>query len=196
MGTANLPIRYEIENTSATGVSDTLKCICQSVISEGGYQIIGRSRAVGHEINVPRTTVQAQANTIVPMISIRLKSGYDNAIVIPTNFSFAPLTSANYQYFIIQEAVTAGGQWLDAGATSSVEYNLTPTSYSNGRILDQSYVLATNQSSVAPELVGFPFKYQLERNTFTGVRHELLIACKTITNSTSQAWVIGWDEIT
>lgn len=195
MGTARLPLRYEIENTSATGVSDILKFICQSVISEGGYELVGRPRSIGHSIIAPRTTNQAQASTLVPMISIRLKTNRENAVVIPTNFSFAPLTSANYEYFLIQEAVSSGGQWLDPGTTSSVEYNLTPTSYTNGRVLDQGYVIATNQSSIAPSLAGFPFKYQLERNSFTGVRHEFLIACRTTTNSTSQCWSIGWDEL-
>ncbi len=195
MGTARLPIRYEIENTSATGVSDTLKFICQSVISEGGYELVGRARAVGHAITAPRTTNQAQVNTVVPMISIRLKAGKDNAVVIPTNFSFAPLTSANYQYFILQQSITSGGQWVDAGSKSSVEYNLTPTSYTNGRIIDEGYVIATNQASIAPSLTGFPFKFQLERDTFAGVNYEFIIAVTTTTNSTSQCWAIGWDEL-
>ncbi len=195
MGTARLPLRYEIENTSATGVSDTLKFICQSVISEGGYELIGRARAIGHSITAPRTTNQAQVNTTVPMISIRLKAGRNNAVVVPTNFSFAPLTGANYQYFIIQQAITTGGEWLDTGATSSVEYNLTPTSYTNGRIIDEGYVIATNQASIAPSLQGFPFKFQLERNTFTGVNYEFIIAVTTTTNSTQQCWAIGWDEL-
>jgi hypothetical protein len=195
MGTARLPLRYEIENTSDTGVSDTLKFICQSVISEGGYELVGRARAIGHSIVTPRATSQAQVNTTVPMISIRLKAGRPNAVVIPTNFSFAPLTGANYQYFIIQQAVTAGGTWEDTGATSSVEYNLTPTSYTNGRIIDEGYVIATNQASIAPSLEGFPFKFQLERNTFTGVNYEFVIAVLTTTNITNQCWAIGWDEL-
>lgn len=195
IGTARLPIRYEIENTSATGYADTLKFICQTVISEGGYELHGRPRAIGHSITAPRTTVQAQNGNIVPMISIRLKENRENAIVLPTNFSFAPLTSANYEYFIIQEAISSGGTWTSAGPTSSVEYNLTVESYTNGRVIDKGFVISTNQASIAPSLEGFPFDYQLERNTFTGVRNEFLIAVLTTTNSTSQCWSIGWDEI-
>lgn len=196
MGAACLPVRYEIENTSATGASDTMKAICQSVISEGGYQLEGRPLAIGHSIVSPRTTTAVQNGTIIPMISIRLKAGRDGAVVIPTNFSFAPITAANYEYFIIQEAVTTGGTWVSAGATSSVEYNLTPTGYSNGRVLDKGYVIATNQSSLSPSLSGFPFLYQLERNSFTGARYEFIIATRTTTNSTSQAYSIGWEELT
>lgn len=196
MGTACLPVRYEIENTAATGASDTLKCICQTVISEGGYELQGRPLAIGHSIIEPRVTAQADNGNFVPMISIRLKAGREGAIVIPTNFSFAPMTAANYEYLIIQEAITSGGTWTSAGNTSSVEYNLTPTSYTNGRVLDKGYVIATNQASVSPSLTGFPFQYQLERNTFTGVRHEFVIATRTTTNSTNQAFSIGWEELT
>jgi hypothetical protein len=38
MTTAILPIRYEIENTGATDGSRTMKQICSTVISEGGYE--------------------------------------------------------------------------------------------------------------------------------------------------------------
>ncbi len=116
-------------------------------------------------------------------------------MVIPTNFSFAPFTGAIYRYFILQQSVTTGGEWVDAGPTSSVEYNLTPTSYTNGRVIDEGYVIATNQASIAPSLTGFPFKFQLERNTFTGVNYEFLIAVITTTNITNQCWAIGWDEL-
>ena len=41
MTTAVLPLRQEIENTGATGVTSNMRVICSTVISEGGYQ--GRS---------------------------------------------------------------------------------------------------------------------------------------------------------
>ena len=37
--TASLPVRYEIFNTAGTVTSSTLKQICSSVISEGGYEL-------------------------------------------------------------------------------------------------------------------------------------------------------------
>ena len=199
MTTACLPVRAEIFNTANTAVASTFKIICTSVISEGGYELRGRTRSIGHDITAPRTTVQAQVNTLIPMISIRLKSTRTGAVVIPTNFSFAPITSAGYQYFIIGGAVTSGGSWVSAGTDSSVEYNLTPTAFTaNGTVLDQGYVLATNQSSVTPDLQQYPFKFQLERNTLTSpvTCYEFVIATVTTTNQTSQCVAIGWEEIT
>lgn len=196
MGTACLPIRCEIENIAATASASSLRVICASVLSEGGYELRGRPRVAGHELTTPRSTVQAQVNTVVPMLSIRLKSDRLGAIVVPKNFSFAPITSANYEFFIINGAITSGGEWTSTGTDSCVEYNLTPTSYTNGTILNKGYVLSTNQSSVAPELQQYPFQYQLERNTFTGVCFEFVIATRTTTNSTNQCISLGWEEIT
>lgn len=196
--TACLPLRNEILNTSTTGNSASFKQICATVISEGGYELRGTIRAIGHDITSPRGTVQAQVNTTIPMISIRLKADKTGAIVIPTNFSFAPLTSANYEYFIINGGISSGGTWTSAGDNSSVEYNLTPTSYTGGTVLDQGYVLATNQSSVTPDLRVYPFKFQLEHNSLTSpvTCYEFIIATKTTTNITSQCIAIGWEEIT
>lgn len=197
--TACLPLRNEIFNTGNTAVTSSMKIICATVLSEGGYELRGRTRSIGHEITAPRTTIQAQVNTLIPMISIRLKTTRTGAVVIPTNFSFAPITSASYQYYIIGGAITSGGSWASAGDDSSVEYNLTPTDFTaNGTVLDQGFVLATNQSSVTPDLQEYPFKFQLERNTLTtpATCYEFVIATRTTTNQTSQCIALGWEEIT
>jgi hypothetical protein len=198
MTTACLPIRAEIENTATNNITSSLRVICATVISEGGYELRGRARSIGHGINAPRTTIQAQNGVIVPMLSIRLKADRLGAIVVPTNFSFGAITGANYEFFIISGATTSGGSWDSAGTDSSVEYNLTPTSYTGGTVLDRGYVISTNQSSVSPALKEYPFAYQLERNTLTSpaIRYEFLLATKTTTNSTSQVLSVGWEEIT
>ena len=68
--TATLPLRYEIENTGTTGSSSTLKQICGSVISEGGYQLSGDSHSVGTPIATPVS--MATAGTVYPIVSLRL----------------------------------------------------------------------------------------------------------------------------
>ena len=53
--TASLPMRYEMENTAATGSASTLKQVCSTVISEGGYQLAGAQLSVGNPITSPTT---------------------------------------------------------------------------------------------------------------------------------------------
>ena len=91
MTTACLPIRYEIKNTGVTTSNSTLKQICSSVISEGGYQIAGKQRSVSGLISSPKDI--PTAGTFTPIISIRLKSDRLDAIVIPNSVEFIGLTN-------------------------------------------------------------------------------------------------------
>ena len=81
MTTACLPVRYEIFNTGTTGQSSTLKQICSSVISEGGYSQVTTTRSISNAIagkSLP------SGGVITPTINIRLRSGRLDAIVIPS----------------------------------------------------------------------------------------------------------------
>ena len=57
MTTASLPLRYEIKNTGVTTSNSTLKQICSTVISEGGYELYGSQQAtqtpIGSPIDLP-----------------------------------------------------------------------------------------------------------------------------------------------
>lgn len=198
MGTACLPVRTELENVTSTVSSSTYRQICTSVISEGGYELKGTPGSVGHSINAPRTNTNQEANIYFPVLSIRLKEGRDGAIVIPKNFSIAPTVAKNYSYRIVSGAITSGGSWVPASNDSSVEYNLTATTVTNGVVYEQGYIIATNQSGAAVALEDYPFKFQLERNTLsinTTTRYEFVleVACSEAGGTLSS---INWEEIT
>src|SRR6056300_760483 len=82
--TATLPLRYEIENLDDTASVSTLKQVCSTVISEGGYELRGRQGAVGTPINAMRDL--PATGVLYPIVSLRLKSTPNrlDAIVIPT----------------------------------------------------------------------------------------------------------------
>jgi hypothetical protein len=196
MGTACLPIRCEITNTGATASASTLKKICDSVMSEGGFELRGRPKAAGHLLNAGYTL--SATNTVYPILSIRLKAGRDGAIVLPKNFSLAPLTAANYRWNLIQ-GVTTGGTWVDAGSDSSVEYNLTATSITLTQFTyEQGYIISTNQSVASPSTQVFPFAFQLERNTLTSPKtyYEFILTASTTNNNPTLVASINWEELT
>jgi hypothetical protein len=194
MATACLPVRAEIENVSATGSSSTLKIVCTSVISEGGYEIRGRSYSAGHPIVTPR--VLATPGTTYPVFSMRLKSNRLGAIVDPKTFGLAVGAAAKFRYFLIGGCISTGGTWTSAGTDSSVEYNLTPTSYTGGRVLDSGYIIASNQTASTPQQERNPFSYQLERNTFTSTPYEFMIAMVSDGNNQNVWGTVQWQEIT
>jgi hypothetical protein len=194
--TASLPLRYEIAN-EGTATAATLKQVCSTVISEGGYELRGAQQAVGTPITTPKTF--AVAGTYYPMVAIRLKSTRLDAIVITTAVSLLGLGNGkNYAWRIVQSATTTGGSWVSAGVDSSVEYNLTGASVTGGRILAQGYVNSSNQGSPSINILKEAiFASQLERDTFTGTAFELVIEMAIdATGGTLGAYVsLDWEEV-
>jgi hypothetical protein len=195
--TASLPLRYEITNTGVTAKPSTLKQVCSSAISEGGYELRGAQQAIGTPITTPKTF--AVAGTYYPMLGIRLKTTTLDAIVITTAISLLGLGNGkNYAWRVVQSALTTGGSWVSAGVDSAVEYNLTGTSATGGRVLAQGYVNSSNQGSPSINILKEAlFATQLERNSFTGTAFELVIEMAIdATGGTLGAYVsLDWEEV-
>ena len=195
--TASLPLRYEIFNTAGTSGASTLKQICSTVISEGGYELRGAQQAISTPITAARTF--AVAGTYYPIVSIRLQSTRLDAIVIATAISFLGTGNGkNYQWRVVNGSITTGGSWLNAPGDSSVEYNLTGSSVTGGRILASGFVNSSNQGSPSLNILKEAlFANQLERNALTGVAFELTfeVAVGTTSGGEGAFASIDWEEI-
>lgn len=194
--TASLPLRYEIKNTTATSGSSTMKQICSSVISEGGYGLSGAQQAVGIPINAPRTL--GTAGTFYPVIGLRLKASGDllDAIAILTALSVMPISTGAYNWQIRAAGTITGGTWTDAGADSAVQYNITGTSNSGGRILASGFFSASNQGTTQIDILKEAlFKFQLERNSLTSTPYELTLVVASDGADDTVVASMDWEEI-
>lgn len=195
MSTATLPIRYEIFNELATANSSTLKQICTSVISEGGYQIAGRQRTAGQ---LPNNAVTlTNTGTIYPVVSIRLKAENPDSVVIPRAISLLVLgkNGSHVQWRLVEGANISGGLWQSIGANSSVQYNANATSMTDGTVLKSGFTYYTNQATLPIKYDSDLFRDQLKRNTFNGTNVTFTLAA---TGSASGDTVIGsldWEEV-
>jgi hypothetical protein len=195
--TASLPLRYEMRNNAATGASSTLKQVCSTVISEGGYELRGSQLTIGTAITAPHTLTTS--GTEYPIVSIRLKSARLDGIVIMTALSLLGITNnANYKWKIVAQGSTTGGTWVSAGTNSSVEYNLTGTSFTTGtgRVLASGYLQGSNQGSNTIDILKEAlFAFQLERNFLTSTPYELSLVCAAASNGNQVHASIDWEEI-
>ena len=193
--TASLPLRYEITNTAATASSSTLKQVCSTVLSEGGYELRGLQQAIGTSINAP--VALAVIGTYYPVISLRLKATALDAIVILTAISLLGVsTNTNYNWRVVASPTTTGGTWVSAGTNSAVEYNLTGTSTAGGRILAQGYFNASNQGSHSIDILKEAlFKFQLERNGLTSTPYELSLVMTGSTTTCNAHASMDWEEV-
>ena len=195
--TASLPLRYEITNTGDTAGASQLKQISSSVISEGGYELSGLQQAISTPIATPYDLTSA--NTYYPIISIRLKTSPDrlDAIVIQTSLSIMGLTNnANYNWRVVASGTTTGGTWVSAGANSSVNYNITGTSFTGGRILASGWFQGSNQGSSTIDILKEAlFKFQLERDTFTSTPFELTLVTAGNSAGADVYASMDWEEV-
>lgn len=195
--TATLPLRYEITNTGVTATVSTLKQVCSTVLSEGGYELRGAQQAIGIPITAPKTF--AVAGTFYPMVGIRLIPTRLDAVVIISAVSLLGIGNGkNYAWRIVQSTTTTGGAWIPVGADSAVEYNITSTSIAGGRVLAQGYVNSSNQGSPSINILKEAlFATQLERNSFTGVASELVVemAIDAIGGTLGAYVSVDWEEI-
>jgi len=196
--TASLPLRYEIQNTSATTGASTLKQICSTVLSEGGYELRGKSRSIATGITAPYNMLVA--GTYYPLISIRLKSTNLDGIVIPSGMSCLPVSTGVYEWRLYERGVTTGGTWASLGADSIVEYNITGTSFADGTVVHSGFFDASNQGTTMSGLdKSGLFDHQLERDSFTSTPYEftLCVAANTVGGGGNKVLAnLDWEEIT
>jgi hypothetical protein len=196
--TASLPLRYEITNTGATSGSSTLKQVCSTVISEGGYELRGLQQAVNTPITAP-VDLPSPAGTYYPVISIRLKTSPNrlDAIVILTALSLMGTGNGpQYNWQMRAAATTTGGTWTSAGVDSAVEYKIDGGTVSGGRILASGFFSSNNQSSANVDILKEAlFKFQLERNGLTGTPYELTLVVASDTAGADVFASLDWEEI-
>jgi hypothetical protein len=195
--TASLPMRYEMTNTGATSGASTLKQVCSTAISEGGYTLAGAQLAVGTPITTPTTLTTA--GTYYPIVSLRLKTARLDGIVILTALSIMGITNnANYNWRVVASGTTTAGTWVSAGANSAVEYNITGTAFTlgTGRILASGFFQGSNQGSASIDILKQAlFAFQLERQPFTATAYELTLICSAASNGDQVLASMDWEEI-
>ena len=177
MTTAILPVRYEITNTAATASVSSMKQICSTVYSSGGYE---QKSAL---IWARRTTVlTGVTTTFVPLVSIRLKSTSLGAVVLPSIFKALPIGSVlDYEIALVKNPTLTGASW--ASNSTNVEIDVTATAMTGGTIVDLTYVSGSNQGSgTATGDIEYNFDEQIGAS-IAGVSDIYTLAARTISGS-------------
>jgi hypothetical protein len=194
MQTANLPIRLEIEVTSAlTAGTYTLQQVCSSVISEGGYppraieQMIGTASLGG----VTLTT----AGTFYNLATIRIKSGRPYAIIVPQGALAAAVDNSDFEIQLRLNA-TPSTAFSYTSYSDNVEYDITgTTTITGGTIIGKSYLSGKGVSSSSVNGDGFNFDYQLGQ-TIAGASDTLTLCAKGAANNDNVLGTLKWYDLT
>ena len=187
MTTASLPVRYELTSTGAAG---TMRAICSTVISEGGYSNRSQSRAVGTAL----TGKNLITTEYRPLVCIRLKSANIDSIVVPTKFDLYGLQLAAFGYRVILNPTLTDANWTSAGSNSSVEYDLSATALTGGTVIDQGIFVGSNKGGTASvSSSDVDFSNQLGR-TIAGASDIWCLAAIATTNNDDAVASVSWQE--
>ena len=190
MKTATLPIRYEITNTGITGSSSTMKQICSTVISEGGYLNQSLSFTARNVLSGKNTSDTAYT----PLISIQLKNTNLDAVVVPSFFEAFGLENSPYSWAIFLNPTLTNASFNSIASYSNVEIDTAATALSGGVKLNEGLFAGGNKGS--GNIIGMadiPFQLQLGR-TLTGVSDILCLAAQATSNNNKSIGVLGWQE--
>lgn len=193
MTTATLPVRYEIENIAATVAGSSMKQICATVISEGGFEIRGRPYSIGRPVTAPMNL--ATAGTFYPLVSVRLNSSYLDAVAVIKNISMLGIANnGKMQYKLVANATINGGSWTSVSG-SLLDYNITANTMSGGETLTSGYVGINNQSGQTIQLDPGAFAFQLERDGLNSTAITYTLAVAAAADNDDALGSIDWEEL-
>lgn len=177
MQTAILPVRYEIRANGTLSGSKSMKQICSSVISEGGYE--QKSALTWARQTSPTTGV---GTSFVPLVSIRLKSANLGAVVIPNGFSFMPTSASDYfEIVLIRNATLTGASY--SSISTNVEYDITATALTGGTIVKSEF---TSSGVLSGNTINDPSTYNFDLQlgaTIAGASDVYTLAVRTVSGT-------------
>jgi len=191
MGTAILPVRYEITVTQINGQFSNLKQICSTVISEGGYEFRGSGGFASRGL-----TKKSVGNSFVPLISIRLRANYLDDIAVIQGLQATGDAAGLYELQLVKGVSLTNANFNPVTSTGSVEYDIAATAYSGGEVLGGSVAEITNQSSLALDFGGSLFDLQLERDSEAAEATIYTLIARTDASAAAMSASFSWQEVT
>ena len=189
MTTASLPIRMEITNTGTTASSSTMKQICSSVMSEGGYE-----RKVAQSV-ARDTSSKSVSTSFVPLVSIRLASDRLDAVILPSKYIALPITTGNFEIALFRNATLTSASY-DTTTFSTVDFDVAATAMSGGTMISNQYAASTNQSaSAASNNAEYNWDLQLG-STIAGVSDVITLAARTLSGTDSIIGSLDFFDLT
>ena len=183
MTTAILPVRYEISGTG------TMKQICTSVISEGGYDQKLPLFAQVRGTNSTNAVNLVTEGTVYPLISIRLKSGYWDSIVKMKFIDLLVLSNDNITWYLIQNPVLTTPTWTSHTDSNVVEIDVSSSSISGGRVIFSGYLSQKGTIQVPVDDIDFSIG---RTNTASDV---ITLAASAFNNNIKIGSMLSWIEI-
>jgi hypothetical protein len=185
MTTAILPLSYRIYNASSQTSSRTMKHICCSVLSEGGYEPDGAVYSVSHSLS---SIANTSGERIVA--GIRMASGRTNNVILPVKISTTAVSNDVVLWRLRLNPTLTGVTWTAAAnGRGNVEVTTSGT-VASGTVVDSGFV---SQGSSVNYAVNTAIRLSLGQNA-SGVSDTLILTVDSGANAQALG-MIGWVEV-
>jgi hypothetical protein len=192
MSTANLPIRYEIENVNNTTSQTVMKQLCSTVVSEGGFD-----NDKGFDFSISTGISGATISTRASVLTIRPKNiinGQKNrSNIIPLSFEIYTESNPVFYEVVYKGAVTSAN-WTNVNNNSLTEYSTTVNTVTGGVVISSGFVptASGNKGSLSAGIINQ--KISLNSNILGTAADQLSIVCTSFSNSATVRASINFKE--
>jgi hypothetical protein len=192
MTTAILPVRYEIKNLGG-GPAASMKQICSTVISEGGYEQYSPSHLARRTTKL--TNIQL---AFKPVVSIRLSSSALGAVVVPGRMQVLPIASQSYEVGLFFNSTLTGASWAAIDTDANVQFDTSATAMTGGTLVQTDYVTASGSGGQQPLVDPSGYNWALQLGvSLAGASDVITLAIRTVDSATPQGECYGtiafWD---
>jgi hypothetical protein len=186
--TPNLPVRAELRQIDA-GTAPTMKFICCTVMSEGGADFTGVTKAIDTGSAANGVTITAQGARRA-LLGLRLQALKLDSVNEVLNASVLPIpqsssTAAGYRFELVMNPTLSGTAvtWNDVDVNSNFQYAVAPdntVTLSGGTVITSGY--STLGQTI--DLTGFRFEKFLRLGcSINGIRDQLWLVVTPIVNN-------------
>jgi len=184
MRTPYQPVRYEVGTSTNQIQNVSIKQICCSMVSEGGYQPLGYLRSYLNE-----STISTNTSSYIPILSIRLKQPFYMGQIFPISFSVISSNQLVFLHLIYRPTSLTGSNFTSA--SDYTEVDVSASAISGGYVIDTDYV--TTQTNITFQNIP-----QLLLGLQSNINREcdiLTIAAKSSSGTPTVRANITWREI-
>ena len=189
MTSATLNPRYEITNTAATAGARTMKQICCTVISEGGY---APSPTIGYVDSGITPTRLSTGNVYTNLATIRINPACIDAVVFPAQIDLL-LTDVQYGSWqlVVGASNVAGLTYANVNG-GVVQANRSPVQIGDGTVVYGGLTSSRDTTTVSEDVSR---RIQLSRHA-NGTPITLTLCAGYGQNNADVIWRFGWGEAT
>lgn len=187
MASAQQSVRLEITNTGTTAGASTMKQICCSVISCGGYENVSVQHTAGRGLTY---YTMPTAGTFYNLVSLRLTAAGLDKCAVPDAIAILTDSNQNMQYqIILNPTFSAPLSW--SASTTFVESSTSNVTVSGGTVIATGFIVNKGEPATLSGLN--PLAYQLGR-FIDGTSDVLTIAVTADSNNVKLGGNISWIE--